>query len=363
MRIRTVEPGAAWVANYLLELAAGEKSTLTAKAQLGLGGLALPNTFVRLLTGDPSISARRFDLTDGYGSLDAYLFGGQMNWRSERSGSKDPYEFLFGMKSSAEAAKVAAAKGFNFGGGFGGTVGGANAYLQNNSVVFDAPASYQGGGYNGGQAEATLPTRVENIFSYEFGKVDLQPGDRLARRPFQSTPTYRTLVLWQINEAQPQYSQQRDQPLQQIVRVLNDTKMPWTGGNVLVVKDNNPIVQAQMPFTSPGKSADVPLGKAEDLVVNKQTSQVSRESVSIDRISRTKVDFAETVHLENTRNEPVNFEVVYEFYGQDVMADGATIRYTGTDYGLINKRVELKWSVTIPPGQHRDLNITFNRIA
>ncbi|MFI5385932.1 MAG: hypothetical protein ACHQ50_07405 [Fimbriimonadales bacterium] len=359
VRFTTMEPGAAWNASYLVDLGNDSAARVEGKAQLGLGGLKFEDTDTRLMAGFPNLpTTNKFDLAAGFGSLDEYLHGGERNFAGFRPGTPDPYDFFGQWLQRAEQALARFVLGtYNPGYGGGGFGGGAfvvDGTQQGVNGVFagTTPGSFIRTG-NALPADTSI-FRSESLYAYPIGPTTLEPGDRLTRLLFEQASHYRTIYHWDAESG--------NNPVEQYVRVHNDGKTPWTGGVVTISKTGIPLAQTDMPFTAVEKDADLALGKAPDVLMDKDVQETKAE-----QIPNPNRKAGENLHVRlteetqmsatNTKDEAITLEIVLTLAG-DVTAPGAKVEKLPRRYGDLNAKVHLTWTLQLGPGEQKKISCT-----
>lgn len=342
VRFLTLETGAAWSGSYLVDLV-GNEARLTGKAQIAVGSLQLENTDVQVLAGLPTLeNTTRRDLVSGVGSLRDYLTASQSSYGA---GPRDPFESLAQLLQEAEyALRMGYYNPYPY---YGGSLGGAGA----------GGGAY-GGGDRGGTAEALVnsPAREESLYSYKVGRVSLSPGDRLTRVLFKTKAPHRMLLKWATRHAETEagpFSQAAE--FQQIARLTNAGAAPWTAGNALVVKEGTPLATVTMPFTPVGSDADLKLGTVQDVLGLLESVEVSREKGSNFRNRIwTSVTWESKFTVENTRDQVVDIEIVHDFSGEIVAAEGAEVKAMATRLDAANRNMRVTWRARLPAKSKKD---------
>lgn len=364
-RIVTLEYGAVWTSNYLLELTSPSEGLLSGKAQIAAGSLALNNAKVKVLSGLPSmLSDDKFDLAVGYGSAMSYVMGSQSAYEQFRKSPKDPFQEL--PRYAALRAQERYPDGLFRGGLHGGTVPGTfarsmdPAYLSyapsSNSIVEPDEISDSRRGY--GSDGSSKPNRMESIYAYNLGQLTLARGSRLTKALFQDPTTVESLVKWQANWSD-------NDVLTSILRIKNSGDQPWTTGPVFIVRDNVPLAQVEMPFTAAGKTADLSTGKVQDVVVQRREKEIAREVVTDPRSATTKVSQLDSeirFSAENVRSETTTIELVAQVPGDILEKGEASVDKLPIHHSMYNRFNEIKWRVTLQPGEKKELLLKVRRI-
>src|SRR5262249_33823135 len=140
-----------------------------------------------------------------------------------------------------------------FSGAVGGGIGGGG--FDNSFIESGAQPNYRS---DSGQLlpNDVAMSRVESLYAYPIGLTSLEPGDRMTKLLFEQRSPYRVIYRWEAIDP--------NNPVEQILRIHNAGKTPWTGGLATITKAGLPLAQLDMPFTAVGRDANLTLGKAPD---------------------------------------------------------------------------------------------------
>lgn len=355
IRFSSLEPGAAWTASYLVDLGANSGSRILGKAQVGLGGLKFENTDTKLMAGYPNLpTSPKFDLASGYSSLDAYLHGNGTALGAYRPGIRDPYDLFPTWVQQMRAALARygltnytnygfpmdgrAENGFGFGGGGMGGGGFGVAMEGRSGQLLPSDSSVY---------------RSESIYAYPIGSTTLEPGDRLTKLLFEQQSHYRTVYHWDANQS--------TNSVDELLRIHNDGKTPWTGGAATITKNGLPLAQVAMPFTSTGHDADLVLGQAPDVLMYKDVQEIRAEPIPNPKrpniVDHTRLTEQTVIVAENSKSEDITIEIVLDLLG-DVKTTDAKIEKLPRHYNDLNPKSHLIWSFLLPAGQQKRITVT-----
>ncbi len=362
IRFTTIEPGAAWTASYLVDLGADNMGRVEGKAQLGLGGIKFEDTDIRLMAGLPNLPDKaRYDLASGFGSLDAYLHNGQSNFAQVRPGTADPYDlfaiWIQQMQMALARYTIGMYNNYSYGfGGFGG--GGGMGAMDASGFMYGRGAVFAGTTPGGiAMSGQLLPSdasvfRSESLYAYPIGKQTLEPGDRLTKLLFEQSSHYRTIYHWEAVDT--------NNPVEEFLRVHNDGKNPWTGGVATIAKAGIPLAQTDMPFTATGHDADLALGKAPDVMTDKDVHETNAEQIlprKLGEQARVRLTEETRLSVTNTKDEPITVEIVLTLPG-DVKSDAGKAEKLPRRYGDLNPKVRLTWTLQLGPGEQKRASAT-----
>lgn len=349
LQILSMETGAAWASSYYLSLLDDTRAKLHAKAQLALGGMQLRNADVVLEAGMMRVdNLGQYDLASGIGSLQDYLRKSQTLIRDMRSKPTDPYERLWEVVSQAKRALAVTDLMMRYGGGFGGGGFGGAAGGMYDQQGQQQPEFVPAAATTGAEAQ-----RVEGVFSYDFGKVTAEPGARITRAMFESNATYERLFVWA--DGNPS--------VQSVLRLSNTSGKKWIPGSCIVVRDGQLLAATQMPYTGTGGVADVSLGSALDMKIDRETRVI--EQSTVDSKTRTYTStYRLRIRVNNNRDEPATFEISSDVKAKILNPGGADVIVIDTfsQYSPFTVPQRLKWRITVPPQSSKELTATYQEL-
>jgi len=371
----TMENCAAWTSSYMINLNNEADATVVGKAQIALGGIAFKDTDVSVVAGMPNMPSTtnpdnpnerqvsRFDLAAGFGSLVAYLRGSQEGYRQYRGTNVDPYTYIPNLANSYRNGQYYQSASYDAsytlgmgGGGYGGGRAGSEV------LGLTAAAEPYGpdGGYDNRNTVDKM-ARVEDVFAYPVGKLDMDPGERITRLLFTDDANYKRIFRWELTEARRNYYENPNvtNRVSKILRVTNKTRTPWTAGKCMVTKDGTPLASIDMPFTAVGQDANLELGVVQDIITRRESKETGRENVTMpNRETRSAVTVEETLTVTNARIEPVEVEVQFTFEGTHLSSDADSNRALGLMLSALNPQTRAIWTVKLKPGESKELKLT-----
>lgn len=356
VRFISLEGGAIWTSSYSVALTGDRDATIQGKAQVATGDKKFEDTDVNVLAGFPTFTSnRRFDLAAGMGDLNSYIYkNGQTTIR--RADQVDPFTNFQNALSLALStlARIYVRASYGYGGGGFGGYGGAAGPMGDFGV--------SGGGRSYSESSGQmLPNDVqtfqtESLFAYPLGKVNLERGDRLTRLLFQTHSNYKSLFLWDATTY--------GAAVQNILRLHNEGKVPWTGGLALITKENIPLAQLDMPFTAPGDDAEISMATPQDVKVISEllsagpTTRLAAGVKSPREMFRNQQKLRITIN--NDRPEPITIELRTKVVGQMLDSANARIvklpRLSDDPYNLVQKLV---WEIQVPANTQKVIEPTF----
>lgn len=351
----TLEPQATWTGSYLVDLNDPYVASIVSKAQLAVAGLTLDDADVQVVSGNPVLrEIGKYDLASGIGGLAAFMNGDQSSFFQYRLSNRDPYDFL-GMPQNPSGVALDSELGANLNirrdyNGFGRGGGGGGG-------------AYEAQSFNSAPAQTTGTEKVEDLYGFPLGKVAMQPGDRLSRVMFRVQSPYQRLYKWTVGRANP-YGQANGVPdqsdvVEKIIKIKNDSKMPWPTGSAMLVEKHVPLGQVDMDFVPIGKFAELRLGEVSDIPTRSKVNELSRASVVVRGANMTLVSSQTTLSVENTRSEPIEMEIVYELTGTIDDPGGAQVESISARGNAYNPENLLTWTFTLKPGESKQFVVKF----
>ncbi|HVT13872.1 MAG TPA: hypothetical protein VHE55_16535 [Fimbriimonadaceae bacterium] len=353
VRFTTLEKGATWNASYRLDLGADNFGRIEGKVQLGLAGLKFENTETKLMAGLPNLPDRtKFDLAAGFGSLESYVNNSPNSFPNARPFVADPYDTFASLAQQARQVLARYLQTGYYGSGFaGGGFGGGGDYSR--GAVFAGTTSSE---YGNAQSGQLLPNdaniaRSESLYAYSIGTTNLEPGDRFTKLLFSQRTPYDTIYRWEAENV--------NNLVQEFLRVHNVSKTPWTGGLATITKDGVTLAQTDMPFTAGGHDADLKLGSAPDILMDKQVIESKAENLPPDYLHVIHIRITEqtTISATNTKDEPITLEVSLTLPGE-ITTSGAKIEKLPRRFSDQNASTHLVWTLKLGPGEQKRITVT-----
>ena len=302
-----LQKGVRWIPNYRIELLDGGKARVSLHGTI-INDLAdLENATVRLVVGVPS-----FIMKD----------------------ARSPMALReVGLRLSSYFAPPAR--------GGGATMA---QYLSNALMSQSAAPAMEGaGGAAAGGPDIPGQGQQEDLFVYQKEGLSLAKGERAVVHLLDVVVPYEDIYVWDIPCVPPQemwrHVGRREQ--QQLARALtgakamhkirltNTGKAPWTTGPATIFKDNTPLAQQLLTYTSIKNKVDVSITIATDLNTKKEEAEVGRkrDDLVIGDTHYTRVSVHGKLTITNFKDKPVRLVVTRHVVGTLTKAshDGKTI--------------------------------------
>jgi len=152
------------------------------------------------------------------------------------------------------------------------------------------------------------------------------------------------------------------------LELVNEGDSPWTTGPVLLLRDDLPLGQELLTYTSPGAETLVPVTVAVDVRGGHDEVEIERDLDALrhDGHSYTLVRKEGTISLTNFRDETVTIRASLSLGGKaESASDGGKIAlddFWGGDWEerstALNNHSTVTWKTEIAPGDTRMLTYT-----
>ncbi|MBI3831787.1 MAG: hypothetical protein HY291_19860 [Planctomycetes bacterium] len=226
-------------------------------------------------------------------------------------------------------------------------------------------------------------TGQQDLYVYSAKSMTLKKGARATTPLWQSSAPLRHLYTMDVKvnrdaRSGSAYQHDPDQPSvpsplklaqQQVwhqIELGNNGKAPWTTGAALIMKDNLPLGQELMTYTSPGAAALVPVTVAVDMCGSYSEEELSRQpnAMNWNGTNYTLIHKKATVTIDNKRKEKSLTRVSVSLGGKAEKAnEGGKVKlddfrlldWQNTGYYGANNHSDVSWEFELEPGQTKTL--------
>jgi hypothetical protein len=243
--------------------------------------------------------------------------------------------------------------------------------------------------------------RSEDLFIFTIGNVTLAKGERMVVTIAEESVPYKDVYVFEVPVAPPieltqslnvMQQQQEAQAARLMaapkvmhkLRLTNNTRQPFTTAPALIVQKGRAIGQGMMTYTAPGGTSDLDLTVAVDVRGRKSDVETERvpNAINWHNVSLARVNLAGTITLTNTRDKPIDVEVVRHVFGhvdsaeQDGKAEQAHVGEEAWDltarpewfrwyswpwwWHRVNGIGRIRWNVHLDPGQTIELKYAWH---
>lgn len=337
--IMSLERGVSWAPGYAVDITKEGTLTLASKATVMNDLLALENVPVRLITGFPNLQFK--DILDPFTA-------GMSN------------DVWLGTLSTGGAP-----------GGFGGGGRGRASEMMTQNAYAPAmrSADVNWGGSDASQAGGE---QIGDLFFYDLDKFSSKKNSRIYQNLFRFDSKYEHIYTWDIEDRvdtngnyRPVPSSQQDaEEIWHTVKFKNGSGKPLTTGAATIFNKGELIGQTMMNYIPAGGDVSLRINKALDVRPEANEEEVSRERAAIrDQYNNPRWDLVTvkgTLEITNSRKEEVQLNLVKQFTGELVKADGepAVVK---TTKGLrqMNPAGKMTWKPKVKPGECLHLEYTY----
>lgn len=333
VRVSYLTRGLAWAPSYRIDLTDANQLTLRQNSLVRNELMDLASTDLHLISGFPNIQFSQVDSPLWAGtSLSAFFQ--QLSQPSFRSDS------LLGNSMS--------------------------------QAVFNRAADDAGAG---------LPDLAESggaqgdVHYQSIGHHDLAAGDTLSLEIARATTPYERIVEWVIPDQRDEYGRYRsrsggrrdtqddEDQAWDAVQFKNPFSFPMTTAPAVVVEGGHFRGQSLSQWVNPGQETSLHITKALSVRTEhtEREEEGAREVVWISRNDYQRTKVTGTLKLNNFRSQPVTVSVRGQFSGTLLRADGDPVNRLRTEgVSTINPQRELRWKVTLTPGEERAISYEYS---
>lgn len=154
------------------------------------------------------------------------------------------------------------------------------------------------------------------------------------------------------------------------IELANASKVPWTTGAALILKNNLPLGQDLLTYTPAGGKVLLPVTVAVDMCGTYTEEELSRRANALNwnRNQYAEVKKRATVTVMNQRLEPSRTRITVSLGGKvELASDEGKIRlndfrrgdWNDTSYREINNHSDVSWELELKPGETKKLTFDF----
>lgn len=278
------------------------------------------------------------------------------------------------------------------------------AYAFYNGIMSQAPM-YEPPGRPAAPDEPSLGPELpagaksEDLFIFALENISLAKGDRMVVPVAEYKVSYKDVHVLdlpfgppvelarsrEIGERDPQAMRLLVIPkVMHKLRIANTTRHPFTTAPALIVRDGRALAQGMMAYTPVNATCDLELTIAVDVRAKKNDIEIERvpNAMNWNNVNLARINLAGTVSLTNTRDRPIEIEVVRHVLGHVDTADaGGEAEQTNAPedawqfttppdwyrwyswpswWHRVNGLGRIRWEIRLEPGETRELNYTWH---
>jgi len=253
--------------------------------------------------------------------------------------------------------------------------------------------SQQQGAWRGREVEGTSTASIapelggsggeQDLFVYSLGTFSLKRGARATVPLWQNTVPMRHIYTFDLKsprnrggsyvEIDPNGNPsplkiQRNRIWHQL-ELANNSKLPWTTGAALSMRENLPLGQDLLTYTPVGGCALLPLTVAVDMISSHEEEEIARkhDAINFGNTSYTMITKRGTIKVTNYRKEKSVMRISLATGGRvsEASDDGkvkindfAAGDWQESGYHVANNHSDVTWDLNVEPGQTKTLTCT-----
>lgn len=336
IRANCIAGGVSWVPEYRVDLGAGGKAVMTARATVMNELMDFDNVDLDLITGFPNLK-----------------YAGVPSPIAMRQNLNEFMRALYGAENGDRPVPMAMAQ--------------MNSYRA--KTLADVEAAWSEDDMPPDfQVPATV-TQAEDLFFYPVKNFTCKYNETVTTTLFSGEVPYSHVYTWDIPDQIALRSYNRgnsgdggEQDVWHCIRMKNDFKLPLTTGIVEFTSNGYISGQGMIQFTAPGQDATVKINKSMEMIV-KQSENVL-ETTPLPKSNDKKLLVEGTLLMKNLSNKPMDMEITKQIIGAPKEAsDGGEFRQRPDRFlGGRNTAGTFVWKVQVPPGETKSVTYQYTFI-
>lgn len=245
---------------------------------------------------------------------------------------------------------------------------------------------YGGGGYGGygviGTGESTVMPEygvpeegqaAEDLFLYPVKNVQLKKDESGYYPLFTESVPFKHIYVWEIpdyvdEEGRYYYDRdrrrkrERQEDVWHCLRMENNTRVPWTTAPAETVKEDQILGQDTLKYTPQKSKTTLRITKA----VNVKAEQTELETARKREAKRFYGDYFDLITVDgklsviNLQQKAITLEITKTLSGEVKETEPkAAIEKQARGLRRMNGIVNLKWTIDLGPGEHKDLSYKY----
>ena len=217
-----------------------------------------------------------------------------------------------------------------------------------------------------------------DLHEHSIGRHSLALGETLTLMTAKATTPYERIVRWNVPDDRDEWGRRQSHPWWQphdqsgdgepwdAIRFTNPLDRPLTTAPATILSRGMVRGQQLCYWTAPGGQVEVRVNRALSVRadIREEELEQQREDVSMYGRRFYRSTLRGTIELANQRAEPVEMVVRVAFSGELLEADGepeTSLRAEGA--WSVNPRRQMMWTITLKPGERRELTYTYRVLA
>ncbi|MBX3100910.1 MAG: hypothetical protein KF690_00220 [Bacteroidetes bacterium] len=216
--------------------------------------------------------------------------------------------------------------------------------------------------------------KQDGLFYYTYSNISLPKGGRAYYSLLDVEAPYEDLYEVDLGNNQDRIyayeegstSREATYPVWHKIRFKNTTKLPWTTAPALVLRgqqdERNPLSQDIINYTPAGALATLPITINPNVKVTHAEKELERlENQRLADKNYYDVITAEgTLEISNFGDKEMTLEATRFLVGETLKSSEKwEVRAVPTAYSAVNRRSEVKWKLTLKPGQTLKVTYTY----
>jgi hypothetical protein len=216
---------------------------------------------------------------------------------------------------------------------------------------------------------ATEGTKMDDLYFYKLGKVDVEKQASLIVPVFSSTISYEDIYTADIPvNTTADNEEKKSLEVQHIYRIKNTTQAPLTTGSMLVINQKEmPVSQSQINYTPQKSTQDIFIAKAIDVQIKNEELEIKREKIDKKNSSSydyEKVNYGGNIYLKNLQNKKIKICVSKRLNGNALKTNlGGKIKKIKEEGKYGNPTSIIEWEIELEVGQKLALNYEYSIIT
>lgn len=215
---------------------------------------------------------------------------------------------------------------------------------------------------------------VEDLFLYPLERVTLAKGEIAYCPLFSASVPYTEVYQWEIpdyvNEEDRYGDQRREQQQTQeqvwhSIKLVNQTKLPWTTAPAQTIKSGQILGQDTLDYTSPGTDSILKITRAMGVKAEQAEFETTRERAAAQYYGYAydRLTISGRLRAVNHKDEPINLEVVKTLSGEvKQTAPEAKVEQLARGLKRMNPLSVLSWNFQLQPGEEKELTYTYEAL-
>lgn len=320
----SLHDGIKWQPSYLLKVINDNEAELSLKATISTGNESFQNTDVDIVIGNPEMAFRNQYDPIHYNNLFKSL--------------GISYDNNIAMQSVSNSRSQVVNTGIN--------------------------GSYNGIGFDNKSNGETNGEKLDDLYLYKLGNLDLEANSKLIVPIFQSKVEYEHLYI--LSFGTNENTKYSIVPVMHYLVIKNKSIAPFTTGAVLVIdKNDNLQSHSKLDYTPVGGEQQIKVSDAIDVSTKIEEIQIKREKQKqTEDYLFEKVTYQGKITLQNLQNKTVKVKMSKSANGKiEKASNNAKINsYVGKLYGN-NETSTCFWEITLAPNQKLDLTYEGNFVS